>query len=97
MVRARDSGCITCEGQHEQMDCGHFRQRESMSTRFHPYNVNAQGVKENRFEGGRIFEYGLAIDRKHRAGTAQFGQSNPGRQKNSSNSGFRRGWGTRCT
>lgn len=72
MVRARDSECITCDQPHEQMDCGHFRRRELMSTRFHPMNLNAQGVKENRFEGGRTFEYGQAIDRKYGEGWAAF-------------------------
>ena len=43
-----------------------------MATRFHPYNVNSQGVKENRLEGGRTYEYGVAIDKKYGAGTATF-------------------------
>jgi hypothetical protein len=64
MIRERDSACITCGLEKEQMDCGHFRLRELMSTHFHPLNLNAQGVTENRFEGGRMFEYGQATDRK---------------------------------
>src|SRR5580693_9316658 len=72
MVRARDTVCITCDQPHAVYDCGHFRRRELMTTRFHPMNVNAQGVKENRFEGGRTFEYGLAIDKKYGKGWAQF-------------------------
>ena len=72
MIRERDQNCITCDEVHEAMDCGHFRRRELMSTRFHPMNLNAQGAKENRFEGGRTYEYGLAIDRKYGAGCAEF-------------------------
>ena len=41
-----------------------------MSTRFHPKNVNAQGLKENRFEGGRTYEYGIALDARYGKGTA---------------------------
>ena len=72
MIRARDSICITCDQPHEVMDCGHFRRRELMATRFHPMNLNAQGVKENRFEGGRTFEYGIAIDKKYGTGWSAF-------------------------
>jgi hypothetical protein len=35
-------------------------------------NLNSQGVKENRFEGGRTFEYGQAIDQKYGEGWAAF-------------------------
>ena len=64
--------CITCGSDKEQMDCGHFRRRELMATRFHPMNLNSQGVKENRFEGGRTFEYGQVIDQKYGRGWAAF-------------------------
>lgn len=72
MIRERDNSCITCDEVHDAMDCGHFRRREYMSTRFHPMNLNAQGVKENRFEGGRMYEYGMAIDQKYGKGWAEF-------------------------
>jgi hypothetical protein len=72
MIRERDRECITCGSDTEQMDCGHFRRRELMATRFHPMNLNSQGVKENRFEGGRTFEYGQAIDQKYGEGWAVF-------------------------
>lgn len=52
------------------MDAGHFRRRELMSTRFNPMNVNGQCLKENRFEGGKAYEYSLALDRKYVKGTA---------------------------
>ena len=73
MVRDRDKeiGCITCSRKHDTYDAGHFRRRELMSTRFHYQNVNAQGIKENRFEGGRTYEYGLALDKRYGAGTAK--------------------------
>jgi hypothetical protein len=43
-----------------------------MATRFHPLNCNRQGTKENRFEGGKTFEYGLALDKKYGKGCAIF-------------------------
>jgi hypothetical protein len=72
MIRARDAqiGCITCGRTDVPMDAGHFIRREKMSTRFNPANVNGQCRKENRFEGGRAYEYGLALDRKYVKGTA---------------------------
>ena len=72
MIRENATECITCGEPHEVYDCGHFRRREIMATRFHPWNIHPQGRKENRFEGGRMFEYGLAIDEKYGAGTALF-------------------------
>ncbi|MDE2098537.1 MAG: recombination protein NinG [Patescibacteria group bacterium] len=74
MVRERDEklGCITSGRIGIPLDCGHFRRRECMSTRFHPLNVNGQAVKDNRFEGGRTFEYGLALDRRYGTGCALF-------------------------
>lgn len=72
LVRAYEESCITCGSTQEQCDNGHFRRRECMSTRFHPMNVHRQGVKENRFEGGKPFEYGLALDEKYGDGAALF-------------------------
>lgn len=72
MIREQAGPCMTCGEEHEVYDCGHFRRRELMPTRFHPWNLGKQGRKENRFEGGRMFEYGLAIDAKYGAGTALF-------------------------
>jgi hypothetical protein len=72
MIRENATECITCGEPHEVYDCGHFRRRELMATRFHQWNIHPQGRKENRFEGGRMFEYGLAIDQKYGAGTAAF-------------------------
>jgi Bacteriophage Lambda NinG protein len=72
MIRAQPGNCMTCGMEHEVYDCGHFMRREIMATRFHPWNIGKQGLKENRFEGGRTFEYGLAIDEKYGSGTAAF-------------------------
>jgi hypothetical protein len=72
MIRARDAqlGCITCGRADVPTDAGHFIRREKMSTRFSPMNVNAQCRKENRFEGGHTYEYGVALDCKYFKGTA---------------------------
>jgi hypothetical protein len=72
MIRAQPGNCMTCANEHKVYDCGHFMRRKLMATRFHPWNIGKQGVKENRFEGGRTFEYGLAIDAKYGAGAAAF-------------------------
>ena len=72
LVRAYEKECITCGSRTAQMDCGHFRVRQNMSTRFHPLNVHAQCVKENRFQGGKTYEYGLALDKKYGKGTSLF-------------------------
>lgn len=69
--RDKDSGCISCGRRDVPFDAGHFRRRECMATRFHYQNVNAQCVKENRFEGGKPYEYSLALDKKWGKGTAQ--------------------------
>jgi hypothetical protein len=64
--------CATCIHPHAEYDCGHFVKRERMATRFHPFNVFPQGTKENRFEGGKEWEFGRAIDAMHGSGAAQF-------------------------
>jgi hypothetical protein len=53
-----------------EADAGHFMSREHMNTRWDERNVNAQGRGDNRFKSGKQFEHGLAIDKKHGAGTA---------------------------
>jgi hypothetical protein len=77
-IRLRDSdnnGIIKCITSGKFMhwteaDCGHFMSRQHMSTRFHEQNCNAQGPGDNRFQSGKQFEHGLAIDKKFGAGTA---------------------------
>ena len=74
MVLERDEkeGCITCGAKNCKFDNGHFRIRQNMSTRFHPLNCNKQCQKDNRFAGGKTFEYGVALDKKYGKGCALF-------------------------
>jgi hypothetical protein len=77
-IRLRDSNenctatCITCgkEGQISEMDAGHFIDRSHKATRYDEQNVNAQCRACNRFQSGRQYEHGIAIDLKYGAGTA---------------------------
>lgn len=53
------------------MDAGHFITRDNMATRWEEENVNAQCQKCNRFQSGKQYEHGLAIDKKFKKpGTA---------------------------
>lgn len=77
-IRLRDSDqngvckCITCGDfkHYTEMDGGHFITRENMATRWDEENDHAQCQKCNRFQSGKQFEHGLAIDKKHGPGTA---------------------------
>jgi hypothetical protein len=71
LIRARDSACITCGRGDVPLDAGHFRPRECMAPRFDYRNVAGQCKKENRFEGGKPYEFGLAIGKEFGEGTAQ--------------------------
>lgn len=65
-------GCFTCgvfKGWKE-MDCGHFRRRERMSTRSDLRNIGEQCPKCNRFDGGRSYEFGKKLDEIWGPGTA---------------------------
>ena len=76
--RDRDEACIACGKVHDKYDAGHYRRRELMSTRFHPFNLNNEGTGCNR--GTHNNKYGMKdmdlyrenIDKKWGAGTAQF-------------------------
>jgi len=70
LIRARDRACITCGRGHVPLDAGHFRRRECVATRFDYRNVAGQCKKANRFEGGKPYEFGLAIDERFGKGTA---------------------------
>ncbi len=72
LIRSIFFCCATCSQYHDEYDCGHFVKRERMITRFHPWNVYAQGLKENRFEGGKEWEFGQGIDRRWGKGSAAF-------------------------
>ena len=78
-IRLRDSdenGYIRCitSGRvvhWKEADAGHFISRRHQSTRYDERNVNAQSRHDNRFQAGRQYEYGLAIDEKYGKGTAE--------------------------
>lgn len=72
-IRLRDAmpggyfRCISC-GQikpFEQADCGHFVNRQHMSTRFDEMNCNAQCRKCNRFMEGNIQDYRKGLIKKY--------------------------------
>ncbi len=44
------------------MDAGDFRGKKCMATRFDYWNLAGRCKKENRFEGGKPCEFGIAID-----------------------------------
>lgn len=50
MIRDRDADqpCIACNQFHKEYDAGHYRKREDMPTRYHPWNVNREGKGCNR-------------------------------------------------
>ena len=53
------------------VDAGHFRRRECMATRLDYRNVAGQCKKEDRFEGGKPYEFGIRDRREYSAkGTA---------------------------
>lgn len=77
-IRLRDSdpygigNCISCGKKHHisEMDAGHFIDRSHKATRYNEQNVNAQCRPCNRFQSGRQYEHGKAIDLKYGEGTA---------------------------
>ena len=77
-IRLRDADssgkvrCITCEKVVDWNDCdaGHFIDRSHKNTRFDERNVNGQCKTCNRFQSGRQYEHGRAIDLKYGEGTA---------------------------
>lgn len=79
MIRARDIElpCISCGKPHKEYQAGHYRRRELMATRYHPFNVNAEGTGCNL---GHVSKYGIKemdlyrenLDAKWGAGTADF-------------------------
>ena len=67
LIRAWEGACIACGRGDIPLDARRFRRRERMATRFDSWNVAGQCAKENRFEGGNLQEFSLAI----RKGTQQ--------------------------
>lgn len=83
MVRERDSEefCILFQAKHcdprNEMECGHFIEREREATRYHPWNVNKECRSCNSshvsgFQPDKGFAYGVAIDEKYGEGAAKF-------------------------
>lgn len=80
MIRLRDADengycrCITTGkiAHWRDMDAGHFISRRHKATKYDEKNVYAQSRGANRFNQGMQFEFGLAIDRIHGKGTAEF-------------------------
>ena len=77
-IRNRDSDsngygeCITCGKtiHTSEADCGHFIPRDRQPVRYDERNTNLQCRRCNRFQDGRQYEHGKAIDLKYGAGTA---------------------------
>jgi len=77
-VRLRDAdenGYIICctsgrRVHYKDADAGHFIGRRHLATKFDERNVHAQSRNDNRFNGGRQYEFSLFIDRKYGKGTA---------------------------
>ena len=76
-IRLRDSDaygraqCITCQRSDHwrTMDAGHYITRAKESTLFDERNVSCQCKGCNRFQGGKFYEHGIAVDRKFGPGT----------------------------
>ena len=65
--------CVTCARVFpwREMDCGHFMHRHHQATRWTEINCHAQCKFCNRFDGGRAFEHGQAINEQQGKGTAE--------------------------
>jgi hypothetical protein len=70
LVRSEPGGCVTCVAIDTLFDCGHFKRRECMATRFDYHNVAKQCRKCNHFNSGMPYEFSLAIDRTWGKGTS---------------------------
>ena len=59
--------CCTCGRPKplKEMDAGHFINRRHYGTRFDERNVHSQCRKCNRFEEGKLYEYGLFLKEKY--------------------------------
>jgi hypothetical protein len=73
MIRERDFGllCISCKGLYD-LEAGHFRVSTHGITRFHPWNINGQCARCNRYAGSMSYEYSIGLDRKWGRGAAAF-------------------------
>ena len=64
--------CYTCGTWKpiDEMDAGHFVQRDKMATRWDETNVQLQDRYCNRFRGGMSYEFGKKLDSDFGVGTA---------------------------
>lgn len=72
LIRKRDAGkpCIDNCGRKGELQCGHFRRRELMSTRWNPRNSNGQVAACNAwFDDGYL--HAIGIDARWGAGTTK--------------------------
>lgn len=73
---ANDAGyahCFTC-GQKDfwkDLQCGHFQTRAKYSVRWLERNTAPQCVRCNISNGGQQYQFGLELDRRYGAGTAE--------------------------
>jgi hypothetical protein len=63
MDRDRDRSCISCAGKATQ--ASHFIRRETLITRWDPFNVNGQCSHCNCWLHGNLLEYADALDRRY--------------------------------
>lgn len=78
-IRLRDTDnhgrgvCIDCGqvAEFNELDCGHFMSRTSLSTRWDEVNCAAQKTSCNRFQQGRQYEFGMGLDASYGKGTAE--------------------------
>ena len=74
-IRNSENGlaqCFTCGkvDHYKKLQCGHFQSRRFMATRYDERN-QIQCVKCNMFEQGMQWQFGLNLDAKYGAGTAE--------------------------
>lgn len=68
--RDKDEPCVSCPFKGS-LQCGHFRRRELMSTRWNEYNSNGQCARCNLWLGGATYEYAKGLEKKYGKGTAE--------------------------
>jgi len=66
--------CCTCKAIRDirRIDCGHYRKRQHMSTRFHESNALPQCKPCNGWEQGDPERMAVVIDKKFGDGTAEY-------------------------
>ena len=65
--------CFTCgaKGHWKYMQCGHFRPRQHLATRYHELNCHVQCLHCNVDLEGNLEEYAYMLDKTYSSGTAQ--------------------------